>query len=1158
MRLIRCSSGRWLTAKILLCATASMMAQSTNSGDIRGTVTDASGGVIAGAKVIVVNVQTGVQKTLVTNDDGLYDTSSIVAGDYRLTFQMQGFETLIRGPVTLTVGNTSLNAVLKPGSTTQEVVVTTDLPLLQTDSGEQSETLEAATLEQLPQTGNGQTWYNFTVLLPGFAGAASTSQGSANPGQYVSANGNLPFINTLSDGASVTTDHSQNAVPDTFETVAELQVNTSSFSAQYGVGGVIFNQITKGGTDRFHGSAYEFFQNNALNAANFGFVSQPTVPFLRYHQFGGSIGGPILKKKMFFFFNYDQIVDHGAASNNTNSIPTAAVMGGLFTDQRTIYDPTTQVIAHDAKGNPYPVRQSFLSEYGSNAIPAGLLDPVSTKFQQFYPTPTHLLPGGKFVPGTTGAEGETQNNFYSSVPQSTPNRAYFGRLDYDINAKHRLTMTDMDNDTPVRYPSSVTFCPVGCQGGDVETTNSQITDVWTVSPNTVNEARMGFMYQGNFFTDLSLGANYPNSLGWQFGKANTIPSVQFTNTGPYYNIGPSSNAVYKSMTFDPSDVVTLVRGKHILHFGGEFLFYREDSTAWGNTNAGTLQFSGQYTQQWTVDPTTGIASPNTQTGLEYADFLLGDAQSWNASVAPEYGGRLKSPQVFVQDDYKIRPSLTLNVGLRYQINHGWNEVHGNMASFDPNVTNPATGTLGAYWYGTTHANGRTSLQADRFNIVLPRFGFAWQVAPKTALRGGFGIYSQLLDLDNYGGNNTTYGIGGEISSAGSLQDQTNGVTPVTKFGGMGTIYGTSTPLPFTAASTDPTRYNGQSVGYVQYQSPVPRSYQWNVSVQQELATDYAIQLAYVANHGTNLFFNTDLNQVPVAGLSANDAGARPYTQYQSVQGSTNNGISNYDSLQASITKRLRNDFSLNFNYVWSHFLDDQDSSGRGGYGGPAPYQIANNPAASYSNSNFDVRNAFKGYGVYELPFGRGRKFLNNNSLLDEVIGGWQLSGTLVLSSGNPFTVYGTQNTYALAGSAFPNRVPGVPLKPQHQSARCENGSGQQFGCVNEWYNPAAFSRPADGTFGNVRRNSLYGPGLEEVNLSAGKTFDLKWEGLKVQVKADAVNAFNHASFGLPTGTLAGAQNVGDPYSFTVGANSQQISSTTVGGRTVQLSAHLTF
>lgn len=1145
-------------ALLLICAASACYAQSTNSGDIRGTITDASGAVVPGVSITVTNVQTGVSKAFTSNQDGVFDTSSIVTGNYTLTFKRDGFETLVRGPVTIQVGDTTVNAQLNVGSSTQKVVVTADVPLLQTESGEQSSTIESKTMVQLPQTGDGASWYNFTILLPGFTGAPGTPQGASNPGQYVSANGNLPYINTLLDGASVTTDHSQNAVPVTFETIAELQVNTSSFSAQYGIGGVIFNQITKGGTAQFHGSAYEYFQNSALNAANFGFVSQPAVPFLRYDQFGGSVGGPIVRKRMFFYFNYDQVVNHGSASNTTSSVPTTAVMGGDFTGQRTIYDPTTQTIAYDTKGNPYPVRKSFQDEYGSNAIPQALFDTVSAKFQQFYPTPSNYISGGKFVAGSVGAEGQLQNNFYSTIPQSTPNRAFFGRLDYDVTPSNRLTLTDFDNDTPAIYMNAVTACPVGCEAGDSEDQDSQITDVWNISSRTINEARMGFMSEGDFFDDLALGGGYPATIGWQFAKANTIPAVEFTNTNPYTNITPAPNAVYKSMTFDPSDVVTMIRGRHILHFGGEFLFYREDSTAWGNVNAGTLQFSGAYTQQWTVDPASGVAAPDTQTGLEYADFLLGYAQSWNANVAPEYGGRFKTPQAFVQDDYKLRQNMTLNLGLRYQINHGWNEIHGNIASFDPTVTNAATGTLGAYWYGSTHANGRRSLQSSHYSIFLPRAGFAWMINPKTTLHGGFGIYSQFIDLDNYGGNNTTYGMGGEVSSAGSVADQTNGITPVTKFDGTGTLFGTSSPLPYTAASTDPTRYNGQAVGYIQYNAPVPESFQWNLALQRELQTNYAVQLSYVGNHGKHELFLTDLNQVPSTSLSANDAAFRPYTQYQSISGSTNNAISNYNSLQIALTRRMVSGFSMSFNYAWSHFLDDQDSTGRGGWGGTGYYQIANDPSAAYSNANFDVRQALKGYAVYELPFGKGKMFLNHSSLLDEAVGGWQLSGTLLLQSGSPFTVFGTQNTYALAGYAFPNRVSGVSIRPQHRSARCEAGSGPQYGCVNEWYNPAAFSRPADGTFGNVRRNSLYGPGIDEVNLSAGKSFKLPWEDISLQIKADAVNAFNHASFSLPTGTLSGASNVGDPYNWVVGVNSQQISGTTVGGRTVQFRARLTF
>ena len=237
--------------------------------------------------------------------------------------------------------------------------------------------------------------------------------------------------------------------------------------------------------------------------------------------------------------------------------------------------------------------------------------------------------------------------------------------------------------------------------------------------------------------------------------------MQTTGTYPYSWLQPGTNAVYKEHVFDFSDVVTMIRGRHILHFGGELLMYRDDSTAWGNVNAGATQYSGHFTEQWKVDPVTGLASPDPTTGFEYADFLLGYMDSWNAGVSPEYGARLKSPQFFVQDDFKLRPNLTLNLGLRYQINHGWNEVTGNMATFDPTVINPATNTPGAFWFGETHANGRTSLQANVANTFLPRVGFSWAMRPNTTIRGGFGLYAYNWSLDTYGG-----GMGASVSSAG--------------------------------------------------------------------------------------------------------------------------------------------------------------------------------------------------------------------------------------------------------------------------------------------------------------------------------------------------------------------------------------------------------
>ena len=257
---------RWAVPLMLIVGSGASLAQSVNSGDIRGTVTDSTGAVIPQVGVTVLNVDTGVSKEFFTNPQGIYDTSSLVTGNYKVTFKREGFEELERGPITLEVGFTTINAQLKVGSATTVVSVTSDVPLLKTETGEQSTTLEAKAMSQLPQV--GQDWQNFIGLLPGAEGTAKQPNGidSSNPQQVASINGNLPYSNVLADGASTTLSHSQNANPAIFETVSELQVSTSAFSAQYGIGGIIFNQISKGGTNGFHGAGYEYFQNDALNA----------------------------------------------------------------------------------------------------------------------------------------------------------------------------------------------------------------------------------------------------------------------------------------------------------------------------------------------------------------------------------------------------------------------------------------------------------------------------------------------------------------------------------------------------------------------------------------------------------------------------------------------------------------------------------------------------------------------------------------------------------------------------------------------------------------------------------------------------------------------------------------------------------------------------
>jgi hypothetical protein len=1148
--------------------------QSTNSGDIRGLVTDPSGALVPDATVTVLNVDTGVSKDFPTNHDGLYDTNSIVAGSYKLTFTKPGFESYVRGPITVQVGQTEVNAQLKIGSSAEQVTVNTDVPLLKTEGGDQTSTLEAHDMDQLPNIGgsNGPDWQNFMILLPGATGTyagSNNQENQFNPGQEVSTNGNLPFSNVLADGASTTLPSSQNANPAAFEDVQELQVSLSSFSAQYGVGGLVINQITKGGTDKFHGSLYEYFQNKSLDAANYGFGKVVAVPALNYDDFGGTVSGPValpfmnLKKKAFFFFGYDQI-HNNAVSAGDQTIPTPAIMSGDFsaniaanpTAPFLIYDPTTQTIAHDSLGNPYPVRQSFLSEYGTNAIPSSMIDNVSNAFQQFYPTASNHIPFGNFQTGTLLNTGVDQNNFYSQYPVPRPWKRYFGRLDYDITQSNRLTLSDTQGDEIENGDNAVTACPIGCQIGDVDNNNAQVSDVWNISPRMVNEARFGYTDQLNFFVDAGTGTGLPAKIGWQYAKADVLPTVQFQRSYPYAWIEPATNASYKEFVFDPSDVVTMIRGKHILHFGGEFAFYRDDTTTWGNVNAGLFVFDGRYTENWTLDA-KGVASPNTNSGEEYADFLLGYTSNWSASVSPEYGVRLKKPQMFVQDDWKIRQNLTINLGLRYEISHGYNEIRGNEDSFDPTVTNPATGTPGAYWYGATHANGRTSLQANVFSTVLPRAGFSWLVYPNMTVRGGFGLYSYNFSTDNYGS-----GLGSAVSSSGGFGDQSNGIYPVTKFGGTGTLFplggGTVAPLPYTSASTDPTRFNGQGASYNELHTPIPKIYQWNLSTERQLSPNMVFTLSYVGSHGLNLTFPTNLNAIPVNELSSSDTSgcgtgstvncAEQFPIYQGIGGNLYQAISNYNALQATVTKRLSHGLSFSANYAWSHFLDDQDSSGWGTHAGPQPYQYAstllvNNANKNYGPSNFDVRNAAKGFVVYELPFGKGRQFLNNNWLEDEVVGGLQISGTVILSAGNPYqvTVTGNNNTYQNTGSQYAN-LTGVSTKPTGGRTN------------NEWYNPAAFSNPGPGNFGTLGKNPLVGPGFSLLNMSALKEFHLPWRGVAFAVRVDAQNALNHPSFGPPNGTLTGAAAGA---AFT-GPTSGQITSVQIGGRNVQLGGRLSF
>ncbi len=1150
-----------LVGCLVVCMAGPALSQSRSTGEIRGTATDSSGAVLPGVTVTVINIDTGVTATFVTNADGLYDTVSTPTGNYQISFEKAGFKKLVRGPITLEVNTITENATLGVGAVSELVSVSAEAPILETESAQQAATLSIQTLNDLPQTGAGITgndWANFTAYLAGGQstahGRVSEGSGAWNAGDAIALNGNMPnYANFLADGATTQLPVSNNNDNMVMDTVQEVQINTSTFSAQYGLGGAAFNQVSRSGTNAFHGDAYEYWQNNILNAATF---FGHNVPYLRYDEWGGSVGGPIIKNKLFVFFNRDKIYDFSGANQGFTTVPTDAMKAGDFsgTGLPVIYDPST---ATGSTANGTFTRTPF----AGNKITT--IDPVAQAVLKSWPEPNRTCPGGVSF---------CTNNYFFIQSAPNPNLRYFGRIDYNFSSSNRVTFSISQKNNN-GFNKNALPCPINCYSGDIDGYQAQVTDTWTISPNLVNEIRMGYTKQGNWFVPSTNGFD-PTTIGLQYSKFNQFPNFDIGGSNSVNSLNAGTYAIYIENLYDPSDVVTLVKGKHILHFGVEVLISQGNTTPWGAHDAGTFHFNGNYTATGTAPTLKGtttsctpgtpncINSVNTSTGAGFADFLLGDVQTWSANNQGPSGMRLKSPQLFVQDDYKLKPNLTINLGLRYMGTTGMSEQNNKIGGFDPNVINTVgafAGTAGSMWFAGQ--DNRTTLQKPVWNIFLPRVGFAWQIKPNTVVRGGFGLYAYNYSQDIYGG-----GLGFGSNSTGNAADGSlgTGTTPLIILdSSAATANGI---LPYVQASRSPDAYiqtglNKQfSPGYTPYNVPPGHIYEYSLEVEHQFARNFAVSIAGVGSHGYDLQFPTNLNQITnPAQLGQNDIKAcdgmtattgsytganacfRPFPAFAGIGGNLYNAISNYNSLQVQLSKHYSSGLVFNVNYVWSHMLDDQDSSGWGSTAGPQNWQIGNNPALNYSNSNFDTRNAFKGYVSYELPFGHGKQYLSSGKALDAAVGGWQISSTFIAQSGNPYTMWVSNNqSFAQGGETwYPNVVSGVN---PHSSGTCPNGSA--VGTLNCWFNPAAFAVPTPGTFGDSARTSLYGPKLVVVNMSLAKNFTIT-ERIHMELRGDFVNALNHPSFNFPNSDLSNG-NVG------------QINSTTVAPRSGQLGARISF
>ena len=743
-------------------------------------------------------------------------------------------------------------------------------------------------------------------------------------------------------------------------TVSEFNVIENNYNAEYATGTSVLSIVTKTGTNQFHGSLFEYFENNDLNARNF-FAKGPTP--LRYNQPGATVGGPILRNKLFFFLSYQNTINP-STTVSTDTVPTAAVRAGDFTGLPTITDPLT--------GKPFP----------NNAVPASRFDAVAQKVAQYWPAPNQ--------PGNV-------NNFYFAGLQSLMTPIYDGRVDYQINDSNTLSGSGhvylMTNDHTGSIPGPACFNKTERCGEQISHSQQwTLRERWIVSPSAVNEVRLNFVRQ--YFNQLTPNQdkNVPQTLGLNNVPPNYFPYFSIGGGVPT-SIGPGQHSGGAQDTFSYGDALTWVRGRHSVKFGGEFDRFRYNVLpTW---DSGTFTLSGFFT------------------GVGYADFLLGLPFSYSLTAQPNtIGARRLAYATFAQDDFRVAHRLTLNVGIRYEGQGGFSEASNRLSNFSPSLVNPATNTPGAIVFSSS---GNSTLQNNHFALFAPRIGLAWSPRSKWVVRAGYGIfYVPISAQRNYNSTPPGYAI------SQSLQ-VTNSASKVPIF-----VLAQGPPAyqyPPASART-PAVQNGQSVTYFPPGAAEGYMQQWHLSLQRQISSSTVVEASYVGSKGTHLLFPRDLNQVPQTSLGPGNLQLlRPYPQFQSITAVLADANSNYNALQVQLNQRFSRGLTFLANYTYSKSLDTCSLDFT--TGGGCEYQIAAKPGATYAPSQFDQTQRIVVAGAYELPLGAGRAHMNRGGIANVVIGGWRVSESFTANTGFPFTVLASTSNPALSGNLFAN-VTGTP------------------------------------------------------------------------------------------------------------------------------------
>jgi Carboxypeptidase regulatory-like domain len=1149
-----------LSVCVLLFGSAPAFAQ-IESGTFVGTVRDASGGVIAGATVSVIEVQTNVLHKASTNEQGEYNVNHLNPGIYSISIEQAGFKTATQSNIKLDINQVvRVDVTLVPGVVSEHVEVSAAEPLVESQTSSIGQVIEDTQVHDLPL--NGRDFVQLAYLSPGVnEGEAGAVQQGGIP-ENERGNGSIKVNGLMATNNNFLLNGFDNneqqigfeVLQPPVEAIDEFKVQTSNFGADIGKGGAVVNVVIKSGTNNFHGTAFEFLRNSYMDAKNFFDSPTSPIPPFKQNQFGGTLGGPIIKNKTFFFVDY-QGTRIRESQTFISTVPTAAERGGDFSDQLgtgpngitgQIYDPlTTDPSTNERTAFPGNIIPPCVGATRRSVTGGSCLDPAALNVINLFPLPN--------IPGAG-----TANNYLYNPVASNDQDAFDIRIDHQWRSESiagTFSFGNVQSQQPDPFP--------GQAGGGSFSGNINnkayvigISDVHSFSSTKTNELKIGYTrYVVNaipFFenqdvaTQLGIpGINVPGDP-----YTNGLPNIMIAG---YSALGNQDwfPEILKENNYQLKDSLTWIHSRHSFKMGGD-LIRRQHGFFQTQNPRGDFTFDQQFTENLNDiadDPGDALAS-----------FLIGNPiYSYRDGLQGDFGMSWWEVSGYFMDDFRLSPKLTLNLGLRYDLFTPMVEQHDRMANFDF-----ATGEFIAP--GQPGVSDTGNVQTNYKNFA-PRIGFAYTPFndAKTVVRGGYGIfYSLQADQSDA---ELAYNPTGFFSSQ-TVQFNANSIPALQLSTGFATPSDPSGSLPPSNLSDPSGRASA-----IPFQNPTPSIQEWNLNVERQLFKDAVLQVAYVGVHGVHLTYLRNLNQAlqpldsnfevcPVAtdpycadGLPSNYG--RPYyntvPQIAAIRTANNDASMSSNALQMRFEKRFSTGWSLLASYTYQHSLGVADEDE---VVGPEP-QNTYDMKAERGDVPPDFRHSFTAAWTYELPFGPGKRYFTSTGPGHWFSAGWQLNGIISMYSGQALTpLLSYDDTNTGSGGARPN-IYGRPYNFSNAvNAGCPSNS-QTLQC---WYNPAAFGQINPNTFlypalapgqtfareyGDAGPGILRGPAQYNVDFSIFKSFQFK-EALNMELRGEVFNLFNTPQFAPPNATVD------------IPGLSGSISSTVHSSRQLQLAVRFVF